>query len=183
MREDVLDPPPARPDGDGRERQGDRQARAATGARSSASSRATGAQTATGRTARAGAPGRASCAARGSRAPPPSRPRRGSPCHGMVPGADRRADGARRIGAPGQRGVDLPPRLQPGRATGRASAAVGATQAEARPATAQGPPRARHPQPHADPPAPDKGPSSQSVRPWEGDLTLLKANASAVHGD
>ena len=63
---------------------------------------------------------------------------------------------------------DLPPRLQRGRATGRAAAAARATQVEARPATAQRPARACHPQPHADPPAPDKGPSSQPVRPLGG---------------
>ena len=161
--------PPARPDGDGPERQRDRQAARPPPEHDPARARPQPVR----RRLQAGQRRAARLGAQAARLEdralhPPSRPRRGPPCHGMVPGADRGADGARRIGAQGQRGVDLPPRLQPGRATGRAAAAARATQAEARPATAQRPARARHPQPHADPPAPDKGPSSQPVRPLGG---------------
>ena len=72
------------------------------------------------------------------------------------------------VGARDQRGVHLPPCLQPGRQARGPAAAAGAAQAEARPAATQRPARARHPQPHADPSAADKGPSSQPVRPLGG---------------
>ena len=68
----------------------------------------------------------------------------------MVPGADRGADGAGGIGVRNQRGVHLPPRLQPGRKA-RGPAAAGAAQTEARAPPPQRPARARHTQPHANP--------------------------------
>ena len=126
------------------------------GARSGASSSATGASTATDLPAPRAAPGRVSFAARRSRAPPAACPGRGPPCLGVVPGADRGADGARRIGSRDQRGVHLPPCLQPGRSARRAAAALGATQAETRPSATKRAARAGHPQPHADPSAADK---------------------------
>jgi hypothetical protein len=170
--------PPARSDGDGRERQRDRKAARPPPEHDPARVRPQPVR----RRLQAGQRGAARLGAQVARIKdralhPPARPRRGPPCHGLVPRADRGADGARRIGAQGERGVDLPPRLQPVWATGGAAQAAGAAQAEARPQAAQRPARARHPQPHPDPPAADKGPSSQPVRPLGGRSDALSPPA------
>ena len=81
-----------------------------------------------------------------------------------IPGADRRAGGAGGIGTRDQRGIQLSPRLQPGRPARGPAPAAGAAKAEARPKAPQRPTRACHPQPHADPSTPDQGASAQPVR-------------------
>jgi hypothetical protein len=161
--------PPARDDGDGPEHQRDRQAARPAPEHGPARARAQPVR----RRLPAGQRGPPCLGAQAARLEdralhPPARPRRGPPCHGLVPGADRGADGVRRSGAQGQRGVDLPPRVQSRRKVRGPAAIARAAQAEARASAAQRPARARDPEPDADPSAADKGPSSQPVRPLGG---------------
>jgi hypothetical protein len=165
-----LDMPPSRHDGDGPQRQRDRQAAWSPPEHGAARARAQSMREWLGyrpdsaqRRAWAG-----SCAARRSRASPAC----GSTSRTALPwdGRPSRSRGgwSRKERSTRSAWSHLSPRLQPRRPARRAAQDACATQAEARPATAQRTPGAHDPQPDANPSAPHEGPSPQPVRTLGG---------------